>query len=170
MNDVDSIAQTALDILAPFTLESSRPIPRRVDVRIKAEDLVPAVKALLEANWGYLVAITGMDRPASQPVEGQPAGEGQIEVLYSIGQGPVCLFLRLKVPYSAARVQSLCGLIPSATLYERELMELFGVDVVDTPDRRRLIVADEFPEGVYPMRKSFTGARTLSVDEEETTI
>ncbi len=167
MNDVDTTAQSALDILAPYILETSRPIPRRVDVRIKVDDLVPAVKALLDANWGYLVAITGIDRPAVQPTEGEPEGEDHIEVLYSIGQGPVCLFLRLMVPYSAPQVQSVCGLIPSATLYERELMELFGVDVVGTPDRRRLIVAEEFPEGIYPMRKSFKAARTMSSDEDE---
>jgi Ni,Fe-hydrogenase III component G len=170
MMDVDVTAQAVIDLLAPLALETTRPIPRRVDIRIRAEDLVKAVQLLQDANWGYLVAITGVDHPAPLSPEGTSQGESSLEVLYSFGHGPVCLFLRISVPYSAARVETICPLIPSATLYERELMELFGVDVVGTPDRRRLIVADEFPEGVYPMRKSFKGRRTLTIDEEEAKV
>ena len=170
MTDLDSIIQQAFDLLAPITLESNRPVPRRIDIRIKSDDLVTAVKTLQDASWGYLVAITGMDHPAPITAEGEPDGEGQLEVLYSIGNGPACLFLRVMLPYSAARVPTLCGLIPSATLYERELMELFGVEVVGTPDTRRLIVADDWPEGTYPMRKSFRSTRTLRIDEEGTRV
>lgn len=170
MIDLDSIIQQAVDLLAPITLETNRPIPRRIDIHIKSEDLVSAVKTLQDADWGYLVAITGMDRPAPISPQGEPEGEGHIEVLYSIGNGPACLFLRVMVPYNAARVPTLCELIPSATLYERELMELFGVEVVDTPDTRRLIVADDWPEGIYPMRKSFKSTRTLRIDEEGTKV
>jgi Ni,Fe-hydrogenase III component G len=170
MIDLDSIIQQAVDLLAPVTLETNRPIPRRIDIRIKAEDLVTAVKTLQDAGWGYLVAITGMDHPAPQTPEVEPEGEGHLEVLYSIGNGTACLFLRVSVPYSAAQVPTLCGLIPSATLYERELMELFGVEVVGTPDTRRLIVADDWPEGVYPMRKSFKSTRTLRINDEGTRV
>ncbi len=170
MMDLDTIVQTAVDLLAPITLETNRPVPRRIDIRIKPDDLVSAITTLQNANWGYLVAITGMDHSAPLTPEGKPDGEGSIEVLYSIGQGPVCLFLRVSVPYSAAKVPTLCGLIPSATLYERELMELFGVEVIGTPDTRRLIVADEWPEGVFPMRKSFKSTRTLRIDEEGTRV
>lgn len=166
MNDLDSIIQTAVDLLAPLTIESSRPIPRRIDVHILPENLVEAVKTLQDTHWGYLIAITGIDRPTALDAEGKPEGENYIEVIYSFGHKPACLNLRLKVPYSAARVPTICGLIPSATLYERELMELFGVEVVGTPDPRRLIVADDWPEGVYPMRKSFRGTRNTLNDKE----
>ncbi len=169
MMDVDVAAQAVIDLLAPLSLETTRPIPRRVDIRIRAEDLVKAVRMLQDSGWGYLVAITGMDHPAPLSPEGLPQGEGSLEVLYSFGHGPVCLFLRITLPYSDARVQTVCDLIPSATLYERELREMFGVDVIGTPDRRRLIVADDFPEGVYPMRKSFSGKRSSSNEEEGAT-
>ena len=170
MMDVDSIVDSALEILAPLIKDTNRPIPRRIDVRILPEDLVTAVKALQDAGWGYLVAITGMDHPAPLSEAGVPEGEGSLEVLYSFGNGAVCLFLRVSVPYSAARVPTLCGLIPSATLYERELMELYGVEVVGTPDTRRLIVADDWPEGIYPMRKSYQDKRTMRLDEEGTRV
>lgn len=168
--DLESIIQTASDILAPLALETSRPVPRRLDVRIQADDLLKAIQALQDVSWGYLVAITGMDHPATVNAEGQPEGEGSLEVLYSIGHGAACLFLRVSVPYSDARVPTVCGLIPSATVYERELMELFGVEVTGTPDTRRLIVADDFPQGVYPMRKSYVDPRTLRINNEGTQV
>jgi Ni,Fe-hydrogenase III component G len=166
MMELESIIQNAIDLMQPYTLEINQPVPRRVDIRIQSTDLVPAVKTLQEAKWGYLVAITGLDHPAPTPAEGEPEAENHLEVLYAFGHGPALLMLRISVPYSAASVPSVCGLIPSATLYERELFELFGVEVIDTPDKTRLILPDEWPEGVYPMRKSFKGLRTLRLDEE----
>jgi Ni,Fe-hydrogenase III component G len=43
-------------------------------------------------------------------------------------------------------------------------MELFGVEIVGTPDTDRLVLPDDWPHGVYPLRKSFTG-----FDSEERT-
>jgi len=170
MTDLDSVIQAAVDLLAPFAIETHRPVARRIDIRIQPENLLPAVKTLQDAGWGYLIAITGIDRPASLDADGNLERENSIEVLYTFGYGAACLFLRLSVPYHTARVASICGLIPSATLYERELMELFGVEVMDTPDPRRLIVAEDWPEGVYPMRKSFKGRTTAQIDKEEETV
>ncbi|MCX7976926.1 MAG: NADH-quinone oxidoreductase subunit C, partial [Bellilinea sp.] len=61
---------------------------------------------------------------------------------------------------------SICPLIPSATLGERELMEMFGVKVEGTPDTSRLILADSWPEGVYPLRKSFVPPVRVSGEAE----
>jgi Ni,Fe-hydrogenase III component G len=36
-------------------------------------------------------------------------------------------------------------------------MELLGIEVVGTPDTSRLILPENWPAGVYPMRKSFKG-------------
>ena len=35
-------------------------------------------------------------------------------------------------------------------------MEMFGVTVVDTPNPDRLFLPDEWPAGVYPLRKDFS--------------
>ena len=61
------------------------------------------------------------------------------------------------MPYDAARVPSVCGLVPAATLYERELGEMFGVTVEGTPVTDHLLLPDSWPQGVYPLRKSFSG-------------
>jgi Ni,Fe-hydrogenase III component G len=107
---------------------------------------------MMDARWGYLMAITGIDHPA---VEGQT--EGVLEAVYFFANEAAIAGLRVAVPYSQAKLPSICDIAPSATLYERELMELFGFDVENTPVRDHLVLPDDWPDGVYPMRKSFTG-------------
>jgi Ni,Fe-hydrogenase III component G len=155
MSDMEAILQTAEGLLQPWALSFSRPETNRVDVSLRREDLLAAIEALLEARWGFLSTITGIDRPAPAPAEGQPEAEGAFEVLYSFCAGAGVLSLRVRVAYSDAWLPTICNLIPSATLGERELMEMFGIIVRDTPDTSRLILADSWPEGVYPLRKSF---------------
>ncbi|GAP11581.1 Ni,Fe-hydrogenase III component G [Bellilinea caldifistulae] len=162
MSTLEEILQKAENLLQPYAQSSSRPETNRLDVYLARENLIPAIKVLVEARWGYLSTITGIDRPAAAVEEGQSPEEGEIEVLYSFCSGAAIVNLRVRVPYADAVLPSICPLIPSATLGERELMEMFGVKVEGTPDTSRLILADSWPEGVYPLRKSFVPAARFS--------
>jgi Ni,Fe-hydrogenase III component G len=153
--NTQSLLEAAAKILLPWTVRSTNPEPERLDVYIDALNLKPAVKALTKAHWGYFSALTGLDQPPTG--EGETAVEGHVEALYHFTSGAAIVTLRVSVPYSNARVDSICDILPSATLYERELIELLGVEVIDTPSTERLLLSDDWPEGVYPLRKSFTG-------------
>lgn len=148
MNDFDNaqLLQPAAAILADWLNDRQNPEPHGLDLAITPEQLLPIVARLHEAWWGYLVAITGLD---------EGAAANQITVLYHFANGPAILTLRLIVPRDNACVPSLCGLIPSASFYERELREMFGVTVTGTPNTDYLFLPDEWPEGVYPLRKDF---------------
>jgi formate hydrogenlyase subunit 5 len=67
--------------------------------------------------------------------------------------------LRLRLPHEAAVVPSLTGLIPSAESFERELSEMFGVTVTGLPNPEHLYLPDNWPAGVYPLRKDFDRER-----------
>jgi NADH:ubiquinone oxidoreductase subunit C len=153
---------------------------KRLDVVLKREDLTAAVKALVDARWGYLITITGLDLPwpktppkpappkpatpaaaegqaaAAEPAKAGPM-EDKLEVLYHFTEGAVIATLRVTVPYADARVPTICPLVPTATLYEREVQEMFGITVEGTPVPDRFLLPDDWPDGVYPLRKSFTG-------------
>ncbi len=144
--NTDTVLQTASALLTPWAKDSQKHEPERLDVSLVTEDLLPAVKALRDAHWGYLAAITGLDL-------GPDAGE--IEVLYHFCAGAAVVTLRVRTPRAAASVPSVCGVIASASLFERELIEMFGVTVVNTPDPTRLFLPDDWPDGVYPLRKDF---------------
>jgi NADH:ubiquinone oxidoreductase subunit C len=138
----------AESLLADWSKETSRPDGNRVDVVLAVDDLVTAVKTLIDDGWehGYLAAITGIDL-------GVEAGD--IEVLYHFCSGPAILTLRARTPRDNAVVPTVCDLIPSASFYERELIEMLGVTVTGTPNTDRLFLPDEWPEGVYPLREDF---------------
>jgi Ni,Fe-hydrogenase III component G len=41
----------------------------------------------------------------------------------------------VRIPRDNAAIPSVCGFIPAATFFERELGEMFGVNVMGTPTR-----------------------------------
>jgi Ni,Fe-hydrogenase III component G len=55
-------------------------------------------------------------------------------------------------------VPSICSVIPAASFFERELAEMLGVVIADAPDSNRLFLPDDWPDGVYPLRKDFAVA------------
>jgi NADH:ubiquinone oxidoreductase subunit C len=146
-----TILQLAQDILKPWTERVEQPEPDRLDVYMPAEQIVPAVDALVRSGGWHLSAITGMDIPQTEHED------GQIELLYQFCQRAIIVTLRIRVIYGSPIAPSICGVIPSATLYEREMIEMFGVILEGTPSKARLLLPDDWPDYVYPMRKSFKG-------------
>jgi Ni,Fe-hydrogenase III component G len=155
-------------LLKPYVVGAFSRTSVGVEAVVKREDLPTAVKALIDARWGYLSAITGLDhpwpkaaKPASTPAgsQAEPTGptEDRLEALYQFVSGAVIATLRVSVAYHDATLPTVCPVIPSATLYERELQEMFGITVQGTPETRRLLLPDDWPEHVYPLRKAFKG-------------
>ncbi len=50
-------------------------------------------------------------------------------------------------------IESITPFLPGAEWIEREIHDLFGINFENHPNLRRLILADNWPEGVYPLRK-----------------
>ena len=155
MTELEETLEQAAQILGGWACatETSRPEPHRIDAALQsAQDLVPLVTGLRVKRLGRLTAITGMDL-------GPEAGE--MEVLYHFCVGRAVITLRVRTPREDPVVPSLSGIIPSAEVFERELAEMFGVRLEGLPDPARLYLPDDWPEGVYPLRKDFD-ATTLT--------
>jgi Ni,Fe-hydrogenase III component G len=130
-----------------WATEISRPNPKQLDVKVKSlQDLIPIVVGLRVKRLGYLSAIICLDL-------GPEAKE--MEVLYHFCPGDAVIALRVRIPRDGATLPSLCEVVPGAEVFERELREMFGIEItgLHTPDR--LYLPDDWPEGVYPMRKDF---------------
>jgi Ni,Fe-hydrogenase III component G len=154
--------QNARQALKSWTKLEILPETNRIDLRIDAADIKPCVQALVDEKWGYLSAITALDRAEFETEEGTNEkklvkGKGNLEVLYHFCSGPVVATLRVALDYKKAEIDTICDIIPSATLYEREAAELLGIDFKGTPSSAHLLLPDDWPDGVYPLRKSFTG-------------
>jgi len=145
--NTEATLHLATKMVSEWATETQVSEPNRVDgLMATSEDLLNAVMMLRVKRLGYLAAITGIDL-------GLEAGE--FEVLYHFCAGPVVITLRIRTPRETPSVPSLSHYIPSAEPFERELSEMFGVAVVGIPNPERLYLPDDWPEGVYPLRKDF---------------
>jgi Ni,Fe-hydrogenase III component G len=142
----ESLLEQAVGLIGSRATAQSTPEPGRIDLTVEAPQLVDAVQQIVSAHWGFLSAITGLD---------QGPEAGRIEALYHFCRDAAVVTLRVPLPREAPVIPSICGLIPSASLFERELMEMFGVVCDGTPDPRRLFLPDDWPDGTYPLRKDF---------------
>ncbi len=136
-----------------WATEISRPNPKQLDVKVKElKELVPIIVGLRVKRLGYLSAIVCMDLGAEA---------NEMEVVYYFCPGDAIIALRVHVPRQGASLPSLCEVVPGAESFERELQEMFGIELIglNTPDR--LYLPDDWPDGLYPMRKDFD-PQTLS--------
>jgi membrane-bound hydrogenase subunit beta len=78
-------------------------------------------------------------------------------IYYGYHLEELSLGLRVKLPKSDLKIPTITDLIPGALFTERETQEMMGVEVVDIPDKRRLFLPEDFPEGAYPWRKDEKG-------------
>ena len=53
------------------------------------------------------------------------------------------------------RVDSITPVVPAANWAEREFAELLGITPLDHPDPRKLVLADDWPPGMHPLRRDF---------------
>lgn len=100
----------------------------------------------------YLHAHCGMTHVST--ITGKDLGEN-LEVLYHMNDGSLCLTVRVQVPKSDPRIPSLMDLFPGVIFYEKELESLFGFRVEGLARGRRYPVAEDWPEDVFPLRKDW---------------
>lgn len=56
---------------------------------------------------------------------------------------------------------SLTPILPAAAWYEREIHDMFGLTPVGHPDLRPLVLHENWPAGLYPLRKDFDPAQVV---------
>ncbi len=83
--------------------------------------------------------------------------DGGYGVVHFFSKDDDHLFLALdcSVPEDDTRLDSITPLIPGAAWSEQEFNDLLGVQAEGHPDPRRLVLPDDWPEGMYPLRRDF---------------
>lgn len=105
-------------------------------------DVRPMARFITD-TWApvHLSTITGVDNGR------------EIELLYHFVVDDCALNLRVAVPKGVDQIDTIVPVFPAAIMYEREIMDMFGVVVVGHPDPRRLTLPEDWPQGDYPLRK-----------------
>ncbi|MCX8153241.1 MAG: NADH-quinone oxidoreductase subunit C, partial [Candidatus Bathyarchaeota archaeon] len=100
------------------------------------------VAALLEADHcACISALTGLD-----------LGE-KIGLMYHLRTNEGIITIKTEVPKEHPKLPTITDLIPGANFHEREAADLFGVTFAGHPNLARLVLPEDWPEGLYPLRK-----------------
>ena len=82
--------------------------------------------------------------------------EDSFEVLYHYAYDKLGLVITVKAiirDRQKPAIESIAPFLPAAEWIEREIHDILGIDITNHPNLKRLILADDWPEGVYPLRK-----------------
>ena len=85
----------------------------------------------------------------------EKTGGFRVSYILAFDQQKKFLVLQSDVPTDDLRVESVTPDVPAANWSEREAFDMLGIVSVDHPDPRRLILPDDFPEGIHPLRREF---------------
>ncbi|HIE43736.1 MAG TPA: NADH-quinone oxidoreductase subunit C [Candidatus Omnitrophica bacterium] len=119
--------------------------PKRVYIEIKPESIREVAKYIFGDLGARSNIASGVDL------------RYHMEILYHFTIEDIDLLISLRVKLSKAKLEidSLTTIFEAANWIEREIHELLGVNFKGHPDLRRLLLPDEWPEGVYPLRRDY---------------
>lgn len=117
-------------------------------VRLKPDCLPHAASVVFDEMKGLLMTSAGVDeRPLNNSFT--------VYHLFSLDREGVFLVLASSMPPSSPRLPSITPVVPGANWIEREIRDLLGIEFEGHPDPRRLVLPDDWPENIYPLRKEF---------------
>ena len=140
-----------LEALGSAVIEIEQCDARRGFARIDPDRTIEVAKKMSAMEGCRLATATGLD-----------VRDG-IDVLYHWAIEPPGVVVTLKVLAAGPdlTVDSIANVLPAANWIEREMHDLLGVKFRGHPDMRRLILADSWPEGVYPLRRDYVNENEL---------
>lgn len=100
--------------------------------------------AIKELKFSHLITITGLDE------------QDKLGFIYHIAQdGGIMMNIKTSVPKNNPVIKTISRRFPTADIYERELVDLFGAKVEGLAEGNRYPLVDDWPKGQYPLRKDW---------------
>ncbi len=119
-------------------------------ISVPAADIAAACARVVRERSARLMVMTGTDE----------RGSGRGFGLYFVFGAPSGEIVSVETQVDPAHpvYPSVTRDVPAAHWYEREVKDLFGIEPEGHPDPRRLVLHDDWPRGMHPLRKDFDGA------------
>jgi NADH:ubiquinone oxidoreductase subunit C len=118
---------------------------RRVYFSINPDDILGVVKFLFKDLGLRFSIASGMDTPQG------------IEILYHFSHDArgVIYSVRVLIPDKKhPQIDAITPLFAGAEWIEREMWEMLGINFKGHPNLKRLLLADDWPQGNYPLRQN----------------
>jgi Ni,Fe-hydrogenase III large subunit/Ni,Fe-hydrogenase III component G len=129
-------------------LGMKEPVPGKFYMEVAPPDLVKAACFLNNDLKSRFLISAATDRR-------ETAGAYTLTHFFSIDPAKVFICLTTKVPEGKEEFESITPFVPAANWAERECQDLIGLKVVGHPDPRRLVLSDDWPADIFPLRKDF---------------
>lgn len=142
-----TIVKKLENLIPSHILEVSVPREGRIFVRVSKEHLKNVIAFLKDDGFVHLSGITALET------------NDAFELLYHLSREGTLLTVRVDLPLNDDVAPTITDIISGALLYEREIHDLFGVKIEGHPSLEPLILPDDWPKDVYPLRKSGTTKR-----------
>jgi formate hydrogenlyase subunit 5 len=147
------------DKLRERILQIQTPQPEKIFVQVNAGFHRDALQILLDEDENAgISAITGVDL-------GQT-----IELMYHVRTQGTIVTIRTDVPKENARIKTITDIISGADFHEREVADLFGITFEGHPNPERLILPEDWPRNLFPLRKDAEIANIDSKMENATVL
>lgn len=128
-------------------LEEERQTKDQLTITVKLQSLPDVVKYLYYDLGGWLPVLFGNDERSLN-------GHYAVYYVLSMEQGEKCwITVKGLVNPTVPEFPSVTPHVPAAVWGERELRDMYGLIPVGLPDERRLVLPDDWPEDLYPLRK-----------------
>jgi NADH:ubiquinone oxidoreductase subunit C len=122
----------------------STPRKERVFATLSSALFREGLQQIIARGFNRLITITGYDIGT------------HIELIYHLAQGNTVISIKTLVAKKTAKHPTISDLLPNATLYEQEVHELFGINFQGHPDLTPLLLPDNWPPHIYPLRKDWS--------------
>ena len=129
--------------LGPKLKKVFRKSKRRVYLDVEPDNLLDVARYIFSIDGVRFAIATGIDTPAG------------FEVLYhfDFDKNDMIVSVRVLADRDNPTLPSVATISKAVNWIEREMHDLLGIDFEGHPDMRRLLLPDDWPEGVYPMRR-----------------
>ncbi|WP_281221860.1 NADH-quinone oxidoreductase subunit C [Photobacterium sanguinicancri] len=134
----------------------------QVTITVKATALSDVMKWLYYDQGGWLTVSFGNDERSLN---------GHFAVYHAMSmEGEVKSWVTVKVLVDAVSQEfpSITPVIPAAVWGEREVRDMYGLRPVGLPDERRLVLPDDWPDDLHPLRKDAMDYRQRPMPTTET--
>jgi membrane-bound hydrogenase subunit beta len=141
--------QTQLGDLFPVIKDKIRiQRARRIWAEAPADKFLDVFDAAVsKMGFNILVTITGLDNGAT------------LGAIYHLARpSGVMLNVQVNVPKEKPVLGTVTSWFPAADAYERELIDLLGMQVQGLPPGNRYPLPDDWPAGQFPLRKDWNAS------------
>lgn len=142
----DEIIKNINDRFGSRILNINKKSDRRVYIDIYPKDITGLVRYIFKESGFRFNTASGVDDFDS------------LEILYHFSHDTSGITISLRAIIKDKQdphVDTITNITRSAWWIERELYELFGIEFDGNTDLRPLLLPDDWPKGVYPLRKEF---------------